>query len=123
MYEKESDSDFQVVREAHGGDGAIRIHGFFQETLRLPVRVAVWELDPGASEGRHAHGDERPLEEMYYFLEGEGVMWMGEDEVAVSAGEAVLAPAGVDHGLRNTGDRTMRLVIVWGTPSDQEDNE
>ena len=54
---------------------------------------------------------------------GYGEAWMGDDEVEVSAEEAVLAPAGVDHGLRNTGDRPMRLVIVWGTPIDQEDNE
>jgi len=38
----------------------------------------VWELDPGTSEGRHTHGEERPLEELYYFLEGQGVMWMGD---------------------------------------------
>ena len=123
MYEKESGFDFDVVRAAYGGDGAIKAHGFFRESMTLPVRVAVWELDPGASEGRHTHGEERPLEELYYFIEGQGVMWMGDDEVEVSAGEAILAPAGIDHGLRNTGGRPMRLVIVWGTPSDQEDNE
>ena len=116
MYGRESDSSVQIVQDAYGGDGAIRIHRFFPETTTLSARVAVWEIAPGASEGSHAHGDDRPLEEIYYFLEGDGVMSFDGEEVSVAAGDAVLAPEGVDHGLRNTGDGPMKLVIVWGPP-------
>ena len=70
MYEKESGFDFDVGRSAYGGNGAIKTHGFFRESRALPVRVAVWELDPGTSDGRHTHGEGRPLKELYYFLEG-----------------------------------------------------
>ena len=103
MFEKESDSSVQTVKGAHGGDGAIRIHRFFPKKTALSARAAVWEIAPGASEGDHAHGDDRPLEEIYYFLQGDGVMSFDGEEVTVAAGEAVLVPEGVDHGLRNTG--------------------
>jgi mannose-6-phosphate isomerase-like protein (cupin superfamily) len=31
-------------------------------------------------------------------------------------GDAVLARAGVEHDLRNTGDVTARVTIIWGPP-------
>ena len=39
----------------------------------------------------------------------------GEEQV-VEAGDAVLAPPGVDHGFRCVGDDTLKLVIAWGEP-------
>ena len=81
----------------------------------------MWELDPGVSEGSHIHGDEGALEELYYFLKGDGVMWVEDEEVPVSAGDAVLVPDGIDHGFRNTGSEPLRLVLIWGKPVETED--
>lgn len=107
----------------HGGEGVIVRRSFFREQSRLPIRLDVWELAPDVSEGRHTHGgptatlgDERPLEEIYYFLQGSGVMWVDGEEEPVQAGDAVLVPPGVDHGFRNTGTEPLRLVLIWGEP-------
>ena len=51
---------------------------------------------------------------------GDGVMSFDGEEVSVAAGDAVLVPEGVDHGLRNTGDAHMKLVIVWGPPMTED---
>ena len=65
----------------HEGEGVVTRSRFFREATRLPVKIEVWELPPGASEGSHIHEGDNTLEEFYYFIAGEGVMWMGDDEV------------------------------------------
>ena len=102
--------------EMHDGEGTITRSRFFRDATRLPVTIEVWELPPGASEGSHIHDDDNTLEEFYYFLNGQGVMWMDDEEVAVGPGDAVRAPPGIDHGFRNTGDTPLKLVIAWGVP-------
>ena len=101
----------------HDGDGTITRRRFFRDANRLPVRVEVWELPPGTSEGGHTHEGDNALEEFYYFLSGEGVMWMDDEERPVGPGDAVLAPPGVDHGFRSTGDEPLKLLILWGAPT------
>ena len=104
----------------HDGDGTVTRRRFFSGGCsRLPVRIEVWELPPGASEGRHVHAGDDSLEEFYYFIAGEGVMWMGDEEFMVGAGDAVMAPPGIEHGFRCTGDDALKLLIAWGEPEDQ----
>ena len=118
MYWKEKESELAVRHQViYEGDGEIRRRHFFAQTSKLPVNFETWELDPGASEGGHTHDGEEPFEEIYYFLEGSGTMQIDGDELPVRAGDAVLAPQGVEHGFRNTGDETLRLILVWGEPS------
>ena len=78
----------------HEGEGVITRRRFFRDTTRLPVRVEIWELPPGASEGSHIHDGDDALEEFYYFIEGQGVMWMNGQEMPVRPGDAVMAPPG-----------------------------
>ena len=114
---KQHESEDVIVHPGlHEGDGAITRRRFFDGDTKLPVKIEVWELEPGASEGRHVHEGEDTLEEFYYFIAGEGVVWMDEEEVPVRAGDAVMAPPGVDHGFRCVGDDTLKLVIAWGKP-------
>jgi len=131
MYWKENVSSDVVESVAiHGGEATIKRRGFFRDTSRLPISFQIWELGPGASEGRHVHvargsevhvsegsyldEDSGPLEEIYYFLEGAGTMWIDGRDVPVAAGDAVLTPPGSDHGLRNDGEGPLKLVIIWG---------
>ena len=119
MYSKVNDSAAMVeAHKAHGGDGTIRVKGLFTDESKLPVNVTILEFDPGVSEGSHTHEGDDTLEEVYYFTRGEGVMSIDGRDVPVAAGEAVLAPPGSDHGLRNTGNGPMKVVLVWGKPQD-----
>ena len=117
MYYKTSESAVTKLSQAiHEGDGEIIRTPFFGDVSRLPVRFDIWELEPGVSEGSHVHEGESALEEFYYFIEGEGLMWADGEDIPVKAGDAVLAPEGSDHGLRNTGSRSLKLLIIWGKP-------
>ena len=44
-------------------------------------------------------------------------LWMDGREQAVQPGDAVMAPPGTDHGFRNTGDETLKLLLIWGAPA------
>ena len=118
MYHIENDSTEVITKPAfHDGEGVIKTRAFFNEVIRLPIKFQMWELDPGASEGVHVHEGDRALEEIYYFLSGDGTMWADGEEFPVTAGDAVMAPAGSDHGFRNTGSEPLKLVIIWGKPA------
>ena len=119
MYYKESDSTgLRQVPAYHDGDGVFSTRPLFDAASRLPIKVQLWELPPGASEGGHVHEGEDSLEEIYYFIEGEGEMWSDGDGFPVRAGDAVMAPPGSDHGFRNTGDAPLKLLIIWGRPKE-----
>ena len=68
-------------------------------------------LPPGCSVTPHHH---RQLEEIYYIMEGRGVMTVGDDEREVSAGDAVYIPRGNRHTLANTGTEAMKILLVCG---------
>ena len=59
-----------------------------------------FELAPGAEVPRHTNA----VEHEQYVLSGEYVVGIGEAEHTVSAGDALLVPAGVEHWYRNEGD-------------------
>jgi mannose-6-phosphate isomerase-like protein (cupin superfamily) len=73
-------------------------------------------LDQGVTKGNHIHQETRPLEEVYYLLQGEGMMTVDGDEVPVKAGDAILVPPGANHGILSTGADPLKLVIIWGVP-------
>ena len=106
MYFKESDSTgVRLVEGVHEGRGAIRIRTFFDDKSRLGTRFHVWELDPGTSEGAHTHQEEGALEEIYYFTQGRGRMWIGDDSVDVAAGMPSWCLWGCPTASRTTGLR------------------
>ncbi len=121
MFFKENDStEVRRVEGIHEGRGAIQVRSFFEGKSRLGTRFHVWELDPGASEGTHTHQGEGALEEIYYFLQGRGRMWIKDESVTVSAGDAILVPPGIPHGFENNGSVPLRVVLFYGKPdSDQ----
>ena len=119
MHYKTSESTSMSYNQViHDGDGEITRTPFFRDVLRLPVNFEIWELAAGVSEGGHTHKGLDALEEIYYFIEGEGVLWADGEDVPVRAGDAILAPEGSDHGFRNTGNKPLKLMIIWGKPGD-----
>jgi mannose-6-phosphate isomerase-like protein (cupin superfamily) len=116
MLEKRGDGAFEHT--FHGGTAPMRMQWYFRERMTLPIAVHRWELPPGGTEGRHAHpvGD-GALEELYVMLEGQAVMHVDGVASTLAPGDAVLAPAGSDHDLQNTGDGPAILLVIWGPPA------
>lgn len=68
---------------------------------------------PGQAHPAHVHADQ---DKLYYVLSGAGEAEVGAETHAVAAGDLVLAPAGVPHGLKNTGAGPFSVLVVFGPP-------
>jgi len=73
----------------------------------------VYCLEPGQAQKPHRH---ELADKVYAVLEGEVVARVGEERATLPAGAAVLAPAGVDHGIENPGPGRA-AVLVFMAPS------
>jgi mannose-6-phosphate isomerase-like protein (cupin superfamily) len=58
--------------------------------------------------GVHVH---EATEEVFYFIRGTGLVTLGEKEISVQAGSVIAVPAGVRHGVRNTGKDILQHVV------------
>jgi quercetin dioxygenase-like cupin family protein len=100
----------------------IRDHVRFQPDKMAKIALGATEralLDlycvaPGQTQKAHTHGDQ---DKIYMVLEGRVRISVGGSEDTLGPGEAVIAPAGVEHGLVNDGpDQGVLLVVVTPPP-------
>lgn len=115
MLERRDDYAFDY--QLHEAPLPAKIQWHFADSSGLPVGVQSWEIPVGGTEGMHAHhadADGRALDEIYLVTEGSARMTVDGVTHELGPGDAVLAPAGVDHDLVNTGDVPLRLVFVFG---------
>ena len=74
----------------------------------------IYCLEPGQEQKPHRHEDS---DKVYLVLEGKGRFRIGSDEEELSQNMAVLAPAGVEHGVvNNSKERLAVLVFVAPKP-------
>jgi len=78
------------------------------------AQLDLYCVAPGQSQKPHVHADQ---DKIYYVLEGAGRFSLAGKEERVVAGEALVAAAGVEHGLVNDGtDPLLVLVVVTPPP-------
>ena len=77
------------------------------------VQLDLYCVAPGQSQKAHTHAD---LDKIYYVLEGEGRFSLGETTETLRAGEILVAPAGVEHGLDNVGPDPLLVLVVVAPP-------
>jgi mannose-6-phosphate isomerase-like protein (cupin superfamily) len=75
------------------------------ESERLLVGLNCFES--GQFHALHSHTG---MDKLYQVVEGEGMILLDGRELPIRAGELVVAPEGVPHGIRNTG--TGRLLVL-----------
>jgi mannose-6-phosphate isomerase-like protein (cupin superfamily) len=81
------------------------------ESPRLLVGLNAFE--PGQEHRLHAHAG---MDKVYSVVEGEGLFLLEGRELPMRAGDLLVAPEGVPHGVRNTGQaRLLVLAILAGT--------
>ena len=77
------------------------------ESTRLLVGLNCFEI--GQFHALHTHAG---MDKVYQVLEGEGVILLDGRELPIKAGELVVAPDGVPHGIRNTGAGRMLVLAI-----------
>jgi quercetin dioxygenase-like cupin family protein len=70
-------------------------------------------VGPGQTQKPHVHADQ---DKIYYVLEGRGRFQVGAGEEVLEAGEAIVAGAGVAHGLVNDGGAPLVVLVVVTPP-------
>lgn len=96
----------------------------------LTTTLAV--IEAGGEQRVHSH---RP-EQVYFILEGSGLMTVGDEVQRVGPGDCIFIPSGQPHGLKNDCDVTLRyfsaaasaypagnLEKVWMLKSEQTEAE
>lgn len=64
-------------------------------------------VKPGETITAHQHTD---MEEIFYFLEGQGVMEIAGETQPVMPGDRIIVPMQINHVLTNTSDTEMKFV-------------
>lgn len=70
-------------------------------------------FEPGQEHALHTH---RGMDKVYYVVEGRGLFLLEGREEAMEAGLLLVAPEGVPHGIRNTGEERL-LVLTFLAPA------
>ena len=77
------------------------------ESSRILVGLNAFE--PGQAHALHAHAG---MDKVYQVLEGAGVFLIEGGELPMKAGDLLIAPEGVPHGVRNTGPARLLILTI-----------
>jgi mannose-6-phosphate isomerase-like protein (cupin superfamily) len=78
------------------------------------IMVGLNAFEVGQEHKLHAH---EGMDKVYHVLEGSGVFVLEDRTLPMEAGVMLIAPEGVPHGIRNTGEgRLLVLAILAPAP-------
>ena len=83
------------------------------------LTTSLVEIKPGGNQRIHRHEPEQ----VYYILEGSGLMIVGDREVHVESGDCVFIPSDTEHGLVNDGKLTVKYFSAAAPAFDREQLE
>lgn len=78
-------------------------------TPTTAMSAGVAEINPGGSLEPHRHAEP----EIYFVVEGSGILTVNGEETPVGAGTAIYIPGDAQHGLRNDTGAQLRLFYVF----------
>ncbi len=69
-------------------------------------------LQPGQEQRVHSHSES---DKIYYVIEGRGMLHIAGKERECTAGDAIIARGGEDHGVKNESENNL-VLLVFMTP-------
>jgi mannose-6-phosphate isomerase-like protein (cupin superfamily) len=73
----------------------------------------VYGLEPGQEQKAHTH---QGADKVYFVLSGTGTFRIGSEERELGPDTVILAPSGVEHGVRNVSGERL-VLVVWMAPN------
>jgi mannose-6-phosphate isomerase-like protein (cupin superfamily) len=70
-------------------------------------------LEPFQTQPVHSHAG---ADKFYFVLAGRGTFTVGEEQKLAESGTIVVAPAGIAHGVTNTGKERLSLLVAIAPP-------
>ena len=91
------------------GSHGCQVRWLVDETTGAPnFAMRQFEVAPGGYTPRHCH----PYEHEVFVLEGQGVVFEGDKEHRLAAGDFVLVTPDEVHQFRNTGDVPLKFLCL-----------
>lgn len=75
---------------------------------RPDVQVANLVVEPGQTVEAHV----TPVDVFFYVVEGRGTISIGDETGEVKAGDIIVSPAKIPHGLKAAPDSTFSVLVV-----------
>jgi mannose-6-phosphate isomerase-like protein (cupin superfamily) len=94
--------------------GSVAFHTLFSSdvTPTDSMCAGIAEVVPGGG-AKQLHSHAEP--EIYYIIEGTGILTVDGIETIVTAGAAIFIPGDAEHGLRNESNANVKLFYVFPT--------
>ena len=73
--------------------------------------------------GRASRPHRLKSSEVYYILEGEGVLHIGDESATVFAGHAIYVPPCAEQYIENSGDSDLKFLCIVDPAGKAEDEE
>lgn len=83
---------------------------------RVDFRISHYA--PAAYVGEHVH---KVQEQVYYVLEGEGILTLDDTKHLMRSHDYVFVPPGVRHSFTNTGTQGLVFLVITTPASDDEE--
>jgi quercetin dioxygenase-like cupin family protein len=98
------------MERSHGGKGLLeKVRAFVSTDFETPIEFIDYVVvPPGATIGYHGHGSD---EEVYFVIEGQGLMRDENSEITVKRGDVIVNPRNGSHGLSNNTKENIVLLI------------
>lgn len=82
------------------------------------VQLVLMSIEPSSDIGVETHTD---LDQFIRVESGAGYVMMNGVKSSISAGFALIIPAGTEHNIVNTGDKPLKIYTVYAPPNHQKD--
>jgi mannose-6-phosphate isomerase-like protein (cupin superfamily) len=81
------------------------------------LQLVLMSLKAGQETGEGVHMDH---DQFFRVEKGRGELVLEGDRVKINRNDAVIVPAGARHNVINTGEKAMKLFMIYGPPHDPE---
>lgn len=81
------------------------------------LQLVLMTLQPGEEIGSEVHKDR---DQFFRFEEGEGTVFIDDNQYKVVDGSGIIVPAGSRHNVRNSGSEPLKLYTLYGPPEHKD---
>lgn len=99
-----------IQKKCHNGRGSILFREIFKKSDFKSDLQFFHEtiIMPNSTIGYHGHSGN---EEIYYVIEGRGLMEVDGQKKIVESGDAVVTYGGSNHGLKNIDNKDLKILV------------
>lgn len=77
-------------------------------------------VNPGLTTHKHLH---KLSEELYHITQGQGMMFLDDEQFEVSVGDTLCIKPGTPHHIKNTGTTPLHILCMCSPPYSHDDTE